>query len=167
MHWQPLLALWPAALVWLFLVLPQLAWSSPKLLAPDAPFPLPWYLRWPMRALQHVWPYSRIVALSVRLDHLPGRRSATGMNCAICGMWSGTISLPGHLMYHFPGEEAAWRRSESSWQERDESLRRQWFTPPSGLTPQQADEWLDARATTGGRPWASTSAGSTSASPPA
>lgn len=165
--WPALQGLWPAVLVWLLLILPQLAYSSSRLLAPDTPYPLPWYLRWPLRGLQHVWPYSRIVQFSGRLDHMLGRRSATGMNCTVCDTWFGTISLPQHLLDHFPGEQTAWKLSESSWQEREAERQRQWFTPPSGLTPEQADQWLDARMTTGERPWASTSAGSTSTSRPA
>ncbi len=69
MRWLSLFsALWPAAAVWLLIVLPQMAWSGRSVLEQEWLQPVPLVLRVPIWVGQHVWPYSKIARAHERWD---------------------------------------------------------------------------------------------------
>jgi hypothetical protein len=63
--------LWPVAAVWLFMVLPYLAYSAPVLRRELDP--LPWWLRAMLWSLEHSWPYGKIARFGRALDSWPFR----------------------------------------------------------------------------------------------
>lgn len=55
-----LLSCWPALLVWLLIVQPQLAWYSKTLRQEPSFESYPWVIRALLWLADHVWPYTKV-----------------------------------------------------------------------------------------------------------
>lgn len=130
-------SLWPAALVWLLVTMPALAWHAPDLQRHFTP--LPSSLRILLWLAAHVWPYSKIYRVAEWFAHLEAERHSQRLEDEQKTLLTSVRSitrLPSRL---------------------DLGL------PP--LSVAEAEAWMAARLAAGEASSAWTSAGSTSESP--
>jgi hypothetical protein len=153
MHWPETsvwVQLWPAVVVWLVITLPSLAWYGSRMRDSEW-LDIGWWLRASIWCVGHTWPYSKLYRLGVAVALSDEQRRLLAMvrrdgTCYVCGAkvrparlthLIHRLDLAGpdpieHALTHFPGEDDLWVDP--------------WWTPPPGMTMEQAEAWLDSRA---------------------
>jgi hypothetical protein len=135
--WHLIVICWPAIVVWLCITMPMCAFSGHKILArqrwPGTDDPI---MPEPFRAFIwvtcHTWPYTKLYRLGRTLDEYDMATS-----CPACGrhrtsLWPLDDQID-HALTHFLVDE---RRAWDTW----------WWTPPAGMSIEDAQAWLDARS---------------------
>lgn len=123
-----MIPLWPAAGVWLFIVLPQLAWNTDAL-RDNEWLELGRFARGCLWLLVRTWPYSRVYRWSIAWRQAfpePER-------CPVCYQVRPSLR---HYLDHFPGEHRAWDEAQQAYDDR-------YWTPPTD--PAEAVRWLEER----------------------